>query len=180
MAQIDTAFLNNALNIKLENQIQHESANDYNFQRQTHGNFQTQAQSINQGASYGLSANLKNPLYNFGISLKQDELALSSFYFSDNYENQKSEIAISQGSLNTYFKTNIKLSEKLSLNPSIEAKLYDFAQNGPYSKSETGFISSPKIELAYNLDKNNRIWVEAAQRTNDFEVDGFRLSLIHI
>ena len=176
LAQIDTAFLNNALNIKLENQIQHESANDYNFQRQTHGNFQTQAQSINQGASYGLSANLKNPLYNFGISLKQDELALSSFYFSDNYENQKSEIAISQGSLNTYFKTNIKLSEKLSLNPSIEAKLYDFAQNGPYSKSETGFISSPKIELAYNLDKNNRIWVEAAQRTNDFEVDGFRFA----
>ncbi|MBN8648039.1 MAG: hypothetical protein J0L55_08800 [Caulobacterales bacterium] len=176
LAQIDTAFLNNALNIKLENQIQHESANGYNFLRQTHGNFQTQAQSINQGASYGLSANLKNPLYNFGISLKQDELALSSLYFSENYENQKSEIAISQGSLNTYFKTNIKLSKKLSLNPSIEAKLYDFVQNGPYSKSESGFITSPKVELAYSLDEKSRIWIEAAKRTNDFEVDGIRFA----
>lgn len=176
LAQIDTAFLNNALNIKLENQIQHESANGYNFLRQTQGNFQTQAQSINQGASYGLSANLKNPLYNFGISLKQDELALSSFYFAENYENQKSEIAISQGSLNTYFKTNIKLSKKLSLNPSIEAKLYDFVQNGPYSKSESGFITSPKVELAYNLDEKSRIWIEAAKRTNDFEVDGIRFA----
>lgn len=176
LAQIDTAFLNNALNIKLENQIQHESANGYNFLRQTQGNFQTQAQSINQGASYGLSANLKNPLYNFGISLKQDELALSSFYFAENYENQKSEIAISQGSLNTYFKTNIKLSKKLSLNPSIEAKLYDFVQNSPYSKSESGFITSPKVELAYNLDEKSRIWIEAAKRTNDFEVDGIRFA----